>query len=167
MVAPAAKREAVAHLQTTLGMSERRACDVVGADRKSVRYRSYRADDGDLRSRLRELAQQRRRFTSGFRTREYQADMRRRGYHPADDSAHLDGSKLDLLPPPGRSMDWLKREVRRFRPDAVLNNEGDHLDVRFPGYYGAPAIGGAKAAGLRNPLAGMPPPPPGFRLDAR
>ena len=65
MVTPAAKREAVAHLQTTLGMSERRACAVVGADRKSIRYRSCRADDGDLRSRLRELAQERRRF--GYR----------------------------------------------------------------------------------------------------
>ena len=65
MVAPAAKRQAVAHLQATLGMSERRACMVVGADRKSMRYRSCRADDGDLRSRLRELAQQRRRF--GYR----------------------------------------------------------------------------------------------------
>lgn len=65
MVAPAAKRQAVAHLQATLGMSERRACAVVGADRKSMRYRSCRADDGDLRSRLRELAQQRRRF--GYR----------------------------------------------------------------------------------------------------
>jgi hypothetical protein len=38
---------------------------VVGADRKSMRYRSCRGDDGDLRSRLRELAQQRRRF--GYR----------------------------------------------------------------------------------------------------
>nr|WP_176495465.1 IS3 family transposase [Sphingomonas sp. HMP6] len=65
LVTPAAKREAVAHLQTALGMSERRACAVVGADRKSMRYRSCRADDGDLRSRLRELAQQRRRF--GYR----------------------------------------------------------------------------------------------------
>jgi putative transposase len=65
MVTPAAKRQAVAHLQATLGMSERRACAVVGADRKSMRYRSCRADDGDLRSRLRELAQQRRRF--GYR----------------------------------------------------------------------------------------------------
>jgi len=65
MVAPAAKRQAVAHLQATWGMSERRACMVVGADRKSMRYRSCRADDGDLRSRLRELAQQRRRF--GYR----------------------------------------------------------------------------------------------------
>ncbi|WP_443029579.1 IS3 family transposase [Sphingomonas sp. T1] len=65
LVTPAAKREAVAHLQTALGMSERRACAVVGADRTSMRYRSIRADDGDLRSRLRELAQQRRRF--GYR----------------------------------------------------------------------------------------------------
>ena len=64
-VTPAEKREAVAHLQTALGMSARRTCAVVGADRKSMRYRSCRADDGDLRSRLRELAQQRRRF--GYR----------------------------------------------------------------------------------------------------
>ena len=62
---PAAKRQAVAHLQATLGMSERRACTVVGADRTSMRYRSCRADDGDLRSRLCELAQKRRRF--GYR----------------------------------------------------------------------------------------------------
>ena len=62
MIAPAAKRQAVLHLQATLGMSERRACMVVGADRTSVRYRSCRADDGDLRSRPRELARQRRRF---------------------------------------------------------------------------------------------------------
>jgi len=57
MVTPAVKREAVVHLQATLGMSERRACAVVGADRKSICYRSCRADDGDLRSRLRALAQ--------------------------------------------------------------------------------------------------------------
>ena len=61
----AAQREAVMHLQAAFGMSERRACRVISADRKSVRYRSCRADDGDLRSRLRELAQQRRRF--GYR----------------------------------------------------------------------------------------------------
>ncbi|RTL17449.1 MAG: IS3 family transposase [Sphingomonadaceae bacterium] len=65
VVTPAAKRQAVAHLQATLGMSERRACAVVGADRTSMRYRSCRADDGDLRSQLCELAQQRRRF--GYR----------------------------------------------------------------------------------------------------
>ena len=58
-------REAVAHLQVILGMSERRACRVVGADRKSVRYRSTRPDDADLRERLRSLAAERRRF--GYR----------------------------------------------------------------------------------------------------
>ena len=65
MVTPAAMREAVAHLQASLGMSERRACRVVGADRKSVRYRSTRPDDADLRQRLRALAAKRRRF--GYR----------------------------------------------------------------------------------------------------
>ena len=62
---PAAKREAVARLQVFLGMSERRACRVIGADRKSMRYRSQRDDDAEVRSKLRELAQQRRRF--GYR----------------------------------------------------------------------------------------------------
>ncbi len=42
MVGPAAKREAVAHLQAVMGLSERRACSIVGADRKMIRYRSCR-----------------------------------------------------------------------------------------------------------------------------
>ena len=46
-------------------MSERRACRVIDADRKSVRYRSTRADDAELREKLRELANRRRRF--GYR----------------------------------------------------------------------------------------------------
>lgn len=65
MVGPAAKRDAVAHLRNTLGMSERRACTLVAADRKMVRYRSRRPPDAELRSRLRDLANQRRRF--GYR----------------------------------------------------------------------------------------------------
>ena len=46
-------------------MSERRACRFIDADRKSVRYRSTRDDDAELREKLRELANQRRRF--GYR----------------------------------------------------------------------------------------------------
>ena len=46
-------------------MSERRACRVIDADRKSVRYRSIRDDDGALHEKLCELANQRRRF--GYR----------------------------------------------------------------------------------------------------
>lgn len=106
-------------------------------------------------------------FTSGFRTTEYQADMRKRGYHPADNSGHLSGSSFDLQPPPGKSMGWLKAQVKRYDPSARLLPEGDHLHVTFPGYYGAPPLGGARSAGLANPLAGMPPPPAGFTLDAR
>ena len=60
-----AKRGAIALFQACDGMSERRACRVIDADRKSVRYRSIRDDDGALREKLRELANQRRRF--GYR----------------------------------------------------------------------------------------------------
>lgn len=65
MVTPAAKREAVAHLRGCLEVSERRACSIIAADRSAVRYRSQRPDDAALRARLRELADQRRRF--GYR----------------------------------------------------------------------------------------------------
>jgi putative transposase len=65
MVGPAVKREAVAHLRAALGLSERRACSIVDADRKMVRYRSIRPPDAELRARLRDLANERRRF--GYR----------------------------------------------------------------------------------------------------
>ena len=65
MVTPAARREAVANLRTSLEVSERRACSIIAADRSVVRYLSRRPDDTALRARLRELADQRRRF--GYR----------------------------------------------------------------------------------------------------
>lgn len=46
MVGPAAKREAVAHLKAVIGLSERRACQIISADRKMVRYRSRRPSEG-------------------------------------------------------------------------------------------------------------------------
>jgi putative transposase len=46
-------------------MSERRACSIVNGDRKMIRYRSRRPADEALRTRLRELAAERRRF--GYR----------------------------------------------------------------------------------------------------
>jgi putative transposase len=65
MVGPAAKREAVALLQAVMGLSERRACSFVSADRKMIRYRSRRPPETELRGRLRDLANERRRF--GYR----------------------------------------------------------------------------------------------------
>ena len=47
------------------GLSQRRACELVGLDRATVRYRCRRPDDSALRQRLRELAAERRRF--GYR----------------------------------------------------------------------------------------------------
>jgi putative transposase len=65
MVGPAAKREGVAHLQAVMGLSERRACSIVNADRKMIRYRSRRPTDTELRTQLRHLANERKRF--GYR----------------------------------------------------------------------------------------------------
>jgi len=65
MVTPAVKREAVAHLRTRHEMSERRACQVIGCARMTVRYRSRRPGDPKLRERLVALARERRRF--GYR----------------------------------------------------------------------------------------------------
>lgn len=53
MIRPAVKRAAVAHL---------RACQIVGADRKMIPYRSIRPPETELRQRLRDLANERRRF---------------------------------------------------------------------------------------------------------
>ncbi|MXO92596.1 IS3 family transposase [Erythrobacter arachoides] len=65
MVTPGAKREAVAHAREQHGLSERRACSLVGVSRRVIRYEPTRPDDGALRQRLRELATERRRF--GYR----------------------------------------------------------------------------------------------------
>lgn len=62
---PVAKREAVTYLRDHFQMSERRACSILSADRKMVRYQSRRPPETELRERLRWLANERRRF--GYR----------------------------------------------------------------------------------------------------
>ena len=62
---PAAKRAAVADARAAFGLSERRACGIIGVSRRVNRYASRRPDDGALRVRLRDLASARRRF--GYR----------------------------------------------------------------------------------------------------
>lgn len=58
MKTPASARSAVAHVRADHGVSERRACLVLGADRLMIRYRSQRPDDAEIRERLRELSRQ-------------------------------------------------------------------------------------------------------------
>lgn len=59
------KRRAVSDVIETHGLSERRACKLADLDRSTFQYRKQACPDGDLRQRLRELANERRRF--GYR----------------------------------------------------------------------------------------------------
>ena len=62
----AQRRAAVQWIQARYGLSERRACRLVGIGRSTLRYRSRaRTDESSLRQRLRELAAERPRF--GYR----------------------------------------------------------------------------------------------------
>ena len=60
-----ARKAAVARLVEQRGLSQVRACRLVGLNRSSINYRPRRPDDSLLRQRLRELAAERRRF--GYR----------------------------------------------------------------------------------------------------
>ena len=59
---PVACRAAVTAAREAHGISERRACSIIGADRSAMRYRHRRADDAATRTRLKQLAAERRRF---------------------------------------------------------------------------------------------------------
>ena len=65
MVKPAARRRAVEHARRSFGIRECRACTIFSVDRTSMHYAHRRSDDGDPRSRLPEIAADRRRF--GYR----------------------------------------------------------------------------------------------------
>lgn len=62
---PAPRRAAAADVQPQFGVSQRRACRLIGAARSTVRYQRRAQDDEPLRMRLRELAAARPRF--GYR----------------------------------------------------------------------------------------------------
>jgi hypothetical protein len=52
----------VSHAREAHGISVRRACSILGADRSAIRYRRRRSEDAATRQRLKELAAERRRF---------------------------------------------------------------------------------------------------------
>lgn len=62
---PAAKRQAVAHVCAEHDVSQRRACQTLDIDRSTIRYRSRRPGDEEVRQRIADLAKVRRRF--GYR----------------------------------------------------------------------------------------------------
>jgi putative transposase len=65
VVSPQLQREAVLVMQVEVELSQRRACGLMELYRATCRYRRRRPEDGRLRVRLRELAEERRRF--GYR----------------------------------------------------------------------------------------------------
>jgi putative transposase len=64
-VKPAELRPAVRYLETEWCMSERRACGLIDVERSTVRYEGHGRDDTPVRTRLRELAAEKRRY--GYR----------------------------------------------------------------------------------------------------
>jgi hypothetical protein len=57
-----AKWKALAHLVEIHQVSQRQACSALDVDRSTVRYKSRRSDDTDLRDAMKAVAQERRRF---------------------------------------------------------------------------------------------------------
>lgn len=122
MVAPAVKREAVAHLKSLFGLSERRACRIAGADRKMIRYQSIRPPETELRHRLRDLANERRRF--GYRR--LFVLLRRDGeprWLPTPTLGRRNPPKLECVSQPAeqcRSVDRQRQPGEALRIDMVL-----------------------------------------------
>jgi putative transposase len=143
MVTPVVERQAVAHLCQQFEVSQRRACQVIEADRTSMRYRSVRPDDAALRARLRELAAVRRRFgyrrlllllrREGVRVnhkklrrlyREERLQVRRRGGRK-----RALGTRAPMIMPQGPNQRWsldfvsdTLTDSRRFRMLAVVDD---------------------------------------------
>jgi putative transposase len=65
VVSPQARREAVLVMQVEVELSQRRACGLIELYRATCRYQKRRSEGPPLRVRLRELAEERRRF--GYR----------------------------------------------------------------------------------------------------
>jgi len=64
-VSPQVRREAVLVMQVEIAVSQRRACGLMEMDRGTCRYHRRRPEESQLRARMRELAETRRRF--GYR----------------------------------------------------------------------------------------------------
>ena len=95
-------------------------------------------------------------LTSGFRDKEYQEDMKKRGYKPAANSEHLVGDSIDIKSfPGGLTLAQGAAQLRKQYPEAKIiygdKNHRDHVHFSAPGYGAFPALGGAADAGVGNP----------------
>lgn len=121
---PAVKRQAVAHLQSKHGVSERRACAVLQVDRSSIRYKSIRAEDTDLREAMKKVAFERRRF--GYRR--VHVMLQRQGWHVNHKKIRrlYREEKLTVCKRGGR-----KRALGTRRPMLVLKKPNERWSLDF------------------------------------
>lgn len=102
--------------------------------------------------------------TNGYRTPADIERLRRQGYKPASNSAHLDGDAVDLTP--GKTRFTLRdvqaraEAIAKRWPGGSALNEGDHIHLKLPGWGMAPGTPG-------TPNFGLPPLPPGATLQQR
>ena len=116
-MSPQARREAVLVMQVEVELSQRRACGLMELYRATCRYQKRRSEDQPLRVRLRELAEERRRF--GYRR--LQVLLEREGWqvnHKRVYRLYVE-EKLGLRRKRGRK----RGTVRQPLPEAVAANQ--------------------------------------------
>ena len=116
-MSPQTRREAVLVMQVEVELSQRRACGLMELYRATCRYRRRRGEDQPLRTRLRELAEARRRF--GYRR--LQVLLQREGWqvnHKRIYRLYVE-EKLSLRRKRGRK----RSRVRQPLPEAVATNQ--------------------------------------------
>src|SRR5271166_6368466 len=117
VVSPQLRREAVLVMQVEVELSQRRACGLMELYRATCRYQKRRSEDQPLRVRLRELAEERRRF--GYRR--LQVLLEREGWqvnHKRVYRLYVE-EKLSLRRKRGRK----RSTVRQPLPAAVAANQ--------------------------------------------
>ena len=161
---------AASHARERLGLSERRACLLVDLSSSVYRYRPKRGNEGEVRKRLRELAEQRKRFGSprlhillkreGLvinhkRTerlyREEGLMLRRKRRRKGAAGARV------IVPPPQRvnekwSMDFVTDSIvtgRRFRALTIIDNYSRECPV----IEVDTSLGGSRVVGVLEKLA--------------
>jgi endonuclease YncB( thermonuclease family) len=90
--------------------------------------------------------------TNGYRTPEDIKRLRQEGYKPANNSLHLNGDAVDLLPGKSRlSLKALHAQASALAakwPGGKAIDEGDHVHLQLPGWGMAPGTPGTPNSGL-------------------
>ena len=136
MVRPSARREATRLLQSEFGVSERRACRVMGQSRSAFRYKPRRGDDDELRVAVREAAYALprdgyRRVHLTMREQGFKVGQRRvRRIYREEGLAVRRRRRRRLKPVVRRPMELPSRPVERWSMDFVHDQLSDGRIIR-------------------------------------